>query len=102
TTPIRRPWPSILSARPKAAVDLPLPGPVLTISRPFSMVFDATSASCTALRFSILARWRAASFGSMSVISFHLHRNSGNHEDHAVGDRRDTLVEPAGLVAKTT
>ena len=44
--------------RPKAAVDLPLPGPVLTISRPFSIVLEATSASCTALRFAIFALWR--------------------------------------------
>ena len=37
TTPTRRPRPSMRSARPKAAVDLPLPGPVWTISRPFSI-----------------------------------------------------------------
>ena len=38
-----------------------LAGPVWTISRPFSTVLPATSASCTALRFAILARWRSAS-----------------------------------------
>ena len=37
---------------------LALAGPVWTMSRPFSIVFYATSASCTALRFAILARWR--------------------------------------------
>ena len=35
---------------PNAAVDLPLPEPVWTISSPFSViVLEATSASCTAL-----------------------------------------------------
>ena len=49
------------AAGPKAAVDLPLPLPVWTISRPFSMVLAATSASCAALRLAILALWRASS-----------------------------------------
>ena len=48
--------PSARSISPKAAVDLPLPGPVWTTSRPFSTVFEATSRSCTSLRFAILAR----------------------------------------------
>src|SRR5438132_64571 len=55
------------SASPKAAVDLPLPVPVWTMSRPFSTVLPATSASCTALRFSILARWRAALVSSTGL-----------------------------------
>ena len=38
TTPTRQPRPSARSARPKAAVDLPLPGPVWTMSRPFSRI----------------------------------------------------------------
>ena len=54
------------SSRPNAAVLLPLPGPVWTISRPFSTVLAATSASCTALRLAILAACRAA---SSSIIS---------------------------------
>src|SRR6266481_6709239 len=53
------------SRRPKAAVDLPLPLPVWTMSSPFSIVFSATSASCTALRFAILALWRASSLDSV-------------------------------------
>src|SRR5262245_31388178 len=101
TMPTRRPWPSMRSASPKAAVDLPLPGPVLTISRPFSIVLPATSASCTALRFAILARWRSASSGLISLISFHLHRYAGNHHDNAVGDGSDPLVQPPRLVAET-
>ncbi len=50
TTPTRWPRPSMRKASPKAAVDLPLPVPVWTMSRPFSIVLPATSASCTALR----------------------------------------------------
>ena len=68
TTPTRLPRPSMRSARPKAAVDLPLPGPVWTMRSPFSIVFSATSASCTALRFAILARWRSAS-STVSVMA---------------------------------
>ena len=41
TTPTRKPWPSARNTMPKAAVDLPLPLPVWTISRPFSMVLVA-------------------------------------------------------------
>ena len=61
TTPQRKPRPSARSISPKAAVDLPLPLPVWTISRPFSIVLAATSASCAALRLAILALWRSAS-----------------------------------------
>ena len=65
TTPTRQPRPSARRASPKAAVDLPLPGPVWTISRPFSRIgFAATSASCTALRLAILALCRSSSSGS--------------------------------------
>ena len=53
--------PSARTNRPQAAVDLPLPLPVWTISRPFSTVLAATSASCTALRLAIFALWRAVS-----------------------------------------
>ena len=41
TTPSLRPCPRQRIARPQAAVLLPLPVPVWTISRPFSMVLDA-------------------------------------------------------------
>ena len=62
TTPTRKPRPSARKASPNAAVDLPLPGPVWTMSRPFCRIgFAATSASCTALRFAILALWRSSS-----------------------------------------
>src|SRR5690606_3693987 len=98
TTPTRLPWPSILNASPNAAVVFPLPGPVLTIRSPFSIVLPATSASCTALRLAILALWRSASF--VSVISFHLHWHAGDHEDHLVGRCRNLLIEPPGLVAE--
>ena len=68
TTPTRWPRPSMRNASPNAAVDLPLPAPVWTMRSPFSIVFSATSASCTALRFAILARWRSASASSALVI----------------------------------
>ena len=60
--------PACAAPDPKAAVDLPLPGPVLTISRPFSIVFSATSASCTALRLAILALWRSPSLSSIVML----------------------------------
>ena len=68
------------------------------------MVLPATSASCTALRLAVLALWRSASSSLMlrlSAMSFHLDRQSRRHEQNAVGNRRDALVEAAGLVAKT-
>ena len=52
-----------------AAVDFPLPGPVWTMRRPFSMVLPATSASCTALRFAVLVRWRSTSVSSIGFIT---------------------------------
>src|SRR5262245_29444392 len=64
TTPQRRPRPSARSSRPQAAVDLPLPLPVWTISRPFSIVLAATSASWIALRLAIFVLWRACSSAS--------------------------------------
>src|ERR1700727_2069140 len=91
------------STSPKAAVDLPLPVPVWTISKPFSIVFSATSASCTALRFAILARYRSASSGVWSVTSqgsLHRQRQSGDHEDDTPGARRDLLIENALMIAK--
>ena len=107
TTPTRWPRPSMRNARPNAAVDLPLPVPVWTMSRPFSIVFSATSASCTALRFAILARWRSASALSIASRhgvtlqrSFHRERQSGDDEDDAIGARGDALVENALQIAK--
>jgi hypothetical protein len=75
TTPTRQSFPSARSRRPNAAVDLPLPGPVWTISRPLeAMVLEATSASCTALRLAILAAWRRAS-GLASLMAAGVRRN---------------------------
>ena len=44
---------------PKAAVDLPLPLPVWTISRPFSMVLPAMILSRAAFFLRIFSAWRA-------------------------------------------
>ena len=94
TTPTRQPWPSARNASPQAAVDFPLPGPVWTISRPPSLVLDATSASCTAFRFSIFALWRdSSSCGILGSLIFQYHRQAGGHKHHAVRDGGDGLVE---------
>ena len=105
TTPTRWPRPSMRKASPKAAVDFPLPVPVWTMSKPFSIVLPATSASCTALRLAILARWRSAS--SLSRVSrhglqrsFHGERQARDHEHDTVGARGDALVEQALQIAK--
>ena len=67
TTPQRNPRPRARSISPKAAVDFPLPLPVWTISRPFSTVFAATSASWMALRLAILFLCRASSSFSFII-----------------------------------
>ena len=101
TTPTRRPWPSMRKARPNAAVDFPLPGPVWTISSPFSIVLPATSASCTALRFSILARWRAASVSSLLLIGVPSRPSAGRRRPaRPVGARGHPLIEPSLQVAE--
>src|SRR5260370_17484671 len=107
TRRMRLPRPSMRSARPNAAVDLPLPAPVCTMRRPFAIFFAAASASCTALRFAIFARWRAVSaslmglvMASLSWASLHDERHSGDEEDHAVCARGETLVELALEVAE--
>ena len=50
TTPTFRPLPIARTTSPNAAVDFPLPFPVWTISRPFSMVLVARILSRAALR----------------------------------------------------
>ena len=78
---------------------MPLPGPVLTISRPFSTVLPATSASCTALRLAILAC--GARLRSSSIVGhpFHLQRQAGDHEEHRCRRRAATrwLSRPGGV-----
>src|SRR5215472_2884987 len=101
------------SANPNAAVDLPLPAPVWTISKPFSMVLPATSASCTALRLAILARCRSASVGSIAwfIVSpsgfieplqraLHRDRQAGDHQHDAIRPRGDALIEHALQIAE--
>ena len=107
TTPTRWPRPSMRSASPNAAVDLPLPVPVWTMSRPFSIVLPATSASCTALRLAILARWRSASALSVGFAhgvslqrTFQRERQARDHKNDAVGARGDALVEHALQIAE--
>ena len=68
------------------------------------MVLPATSASCTALRFAILARWRSASPRS-SLIRCHRRalyrkRQARHHQHDAVRARRDALIEHARRIAK--
>ena len=98
TTPTRQPWPSVRSTSPKAAVDLPLPGPVLTISRPFSRSsWRRPRRPARALRFAIFAVWRSASVSSIVaviVISPCIGRPA-TMNTHAVGPRRDALVAAA-------
>src|SRR6202521_2789314 len=106
TTPPRWPRPSMRNARPKAAVDFPLPGPVWTMSSPFSMVFSATSASWTALRLAILARWRSVSASStildigLPLGFLHDKRQSRDHQNNKFGTRREPLIEPTLQVAE--
>jgi hypothetical protein len=59
------PLPSARKTRPKAAVDLPLPLPVWTISRPFSTVLVARILSRAAFFFFIFSAWRASSSASL-------------------------------------
>src|SRR5438132_5107733 len=91
--------------RPKAAVDLPLPFPVWTMSNPFSIVLPATSASWTALRLAILALCRASSSVSlvMEQNSFRLFQNerqSRRDQDGAIGNGSDLHVEAALRITK--
>ena len=100
TTPTRRPWPSMRSARPKAAVHLPLPGPVWTMSRPFSMVF---AGDLGVLHRLALRHLRLVALGGVvvvSVISLHPQRQAGDRQHDRVGEGGDALVEPAGGVAE--
>ena len=92
------------SARPNAAVVLPLPGPVLTTSSPFSIVLPATSASWTALRFSIFSRWRMASAGrsrrssgrrSWICLGFDDQGQPGHHQHDRSAIRRERLMKAA-------
>src|SRR5258707_12244037 len=56
TIPTRMPWPRQRKTMPKAAVDLPLPAPVWTISRPRSSVLVASTLRRAAWRRSIFSR----------------------------------------------
>src|SRR3990172_7833106 len=110
TTPTRNPRPTARSKSPKAAVDFPLPLPVWTMSSPFSMVFEATSASCAALRFSILALWRASSsvlsgiLGTMAAVRISSllqgQRQSCGEEYDMIGNGRHSRVETALRIAE--
>src|SRR5579883_3283876 len=103
TTPTRLPRPSMRSAKPNAAVDFPLPGPVCTISRPFSIVLPATSASCTALRLAILARWRSASASLTAPIrtSFDEQWHAGHEQNDSVCLCGHPLIEQALAITET-
>ena len=80
------------SARPKAAVDLPLPVPVWTISRPFSI---GLARDLGVLHRLALRHLGAVALGfASSSRHLHGHRQAGDHEQHAVGPRRKALVEP--------
>ena len=97
TTPTRRPWPSMRSARPKAAVDLPLPGPVWTMSRPFSIGLLGDLGVLHGLALGHLGAM-AFGFGVVDGLGHGVtspERQAGDHEDHAVGARGDALVEAA-------
>src|SRR5258708_25469806 len=88
------------SRRPKAAVDLPLPLPVWTMSSPFSIVLPATSASWIVLRLAIFALWRASSSVSVvmeqnSFLLFQNARQSRRDQDVAAGNCCDLHGEAA-------
>ncbi|WP_395446079.1 hypothetical protein [Caulobacter sp. UC70_42] len=53
------PWPMARQTMPRAAVVLPLPAPVWTISRPFSIWRSAIILARAAWMTFILALWRA-------------------------------------------
>jgi len=53
------PWPMARQTMPRAAVVLPLPAPVLTISRPFSICRSAIILARAVWTLAILALWRA-------------------------------------------
>src|SRR4051812_26009025 len=57
--PTFMPLPSALKASPKAAVDFPLPLPVWTIRRPFSIVLVARIFARASFFLRILSAWRA-------------------------------------------
>ncbi len=70
-TPTFMPWPMQRITMPKAAVDLPLPLPVWTISRPFSMVLAAIILSRASLRladFSSARRLRSSASSVMRLL----------------------------------
>ena len=55
TTPTFMPWPMARNTMPKAAVDLPLPLPVWTMSSPLSIVLPAMILSRAAFFFRIFS-----------------------------------------------
>src|SRR5262245_52630365 len=63
TMPTLKPWPRQRMTMPNAAVDFPLPLPVWTMSRPFSMVLVAMIFARAALRLAAFssARWLRSS-----------------------------------------
>jgi hypothetical protein len=67
-TPDFMPWPTQRKTMPKAAVDLPLPLPVWTISKPFSMVLPAMILSRAAFFLAIFSWWRALSWSGASSV----------------------------------
>src|SRR5690606_34473844 len=62
------------------------------------MVLPATSASCTAFLFAILALCRSPSTLPFPAMSFHPNRYARNHPYHLIGNRRHPAVEMSGLV----
>ena len=72
TTPQRKPRPSARSIRPNAAVDLPLPLPVWTISRPFSIGFAGDLGVLHGLavgHLGLVARCFVGCFGHAATLS---------------------------------
>src|SRR5579872_563544 len=69
---------------------------------PFSTVFCATSLSCTALRFAILARWRSADLSSIDWVMMLLYseRNSRDEKNNMARPQRKLLIEPPCGITK--
>ena len=98
TTPTRLPWPSMRSARPKAAVDLALARPGVDDQQALldRLVRHLGVLHRLALGHlgAVARRLRLSSMASF-MVSLHLHRQSRDHAARPVGARRDPLVEPA-------
>ena len=110
TTPACMPWPTQRSTMPKAAVDLPLPLPVWTMSRPFSMVLPAMHLVARRLLLAPSSRRGAALISSSVMPSVFIGRAPSSRRVELDGRRRCArgchrprsmrLLQPLGDLAR--